>query len=156
MPPGPSIDATPLDSGAERMTIARSATGSNAQTYPSMSSVAMLDASGLGSHDRVAGMNDASAISWDRESDGHIPVPDVDRSCGERSLDNLVQRLVERGDVSTALRHIMRDCQEGVYKLCCRRLADSILAEDVCQQIFMDVLRDLQDVHEDQIGRAHV
>lgn len=81
----------------------------------------------------------ASDPLWNRDCSGNVPAlagtgppPDGD-----------VQRLLDRGDISGALRQLMVCYGDSVYNFCCVMLGDSVLAEDVQQQIFIEVFRDL-------------
>jgi RNA polymerase sigma-70 factor, ECF subfamily len=51
--------------------------------------------------------------------------------------------LVERGDLRTALHHLMKQHRMHVYRYCRAALRDPVLADDVCQQVFIQAFRDL-------------
>lgn len=57
--------------------------------------------------------------------------------------DRDVLDLVERGDVTTALRRLMQRYGAVVRRYCREALRDAILADDVHQQVFIEVFRDL-------------
>lgn len=65
------------------------------------------------------------------------------RHAGAAVLDDEVLQLVRNGDVTTALRQIMRLHGSDVYRFCCAALRDRTLAEDVHQQVFIATFRDL-------------
>jgi RNA polymerase sigma-70 factor (ECF subfamily) len=54
-----------------------------------------------------------------------------------------VLRAVDRGDTTEALRQLMRIYGAGVQRFCQEALGDSALAQDVCQQVFLQAFRDL-------------
>jgi RNA polymerase sigma-70 factor (ECF subfamily) len=62
---------------------------------------------------------------------------------GGQSFDDEVYRLVERSDIAGAVRLVMLRHGPSVQKFCRVTLRDPVLADDVCQQIFFDVFRDL-------------
>jgi len=68
-----------------------------------------------------------------------------DNACAPRAddPDRDVLDLVERGDVTTALRRLMQRYSTVVRRYCRDALRDAILADDVHQQVFMEVFRDL-------------
>jgi RNA polymerase sigma-70 factor (ECF subfamily) len=68
---------------------------------------------------------------------------DADHRASTTTPDGQVQQLLERGDVAGALRHVMLCFGDSVYRFCCGVLGDSVLAQDVHQQVFMEALRDL-------------
>lgn len=51
--------------------------------------------------------------------------------------------LAERGDTTEALRALVARHAGAIYRFCCEQLRDSTLAEDVQQQVFLDVFRNL-------------
>lgn len=59
------------------------------------------------------------------------------------TLDRRIRGLVERGDVTRALCQVFECYGSSVHRFCCMALADTALADDVQQQIFMEVFRDL-------------
>lgn len=59
------------------------------------------------------------------------------------NADADVMRLIQKGDLAGALRALMRQHGNAVYKYCRSALADSVLAEDVHQQVFIQAYRDL-------------
>lgn len=76
------------------------------------------------------------------------PRPDADCDVSapeqrERPLDDEVYRLVERSDVAGAVHLVMLREGPGVRNFCRLTLRDPVLADDVCQQTFLEVLRDL-------------
>jgi RNA polymerase sigma-70 factor (ECF subfamily) len=58
--------------------------------------------------------------------------------------DGDLLRLVEQGNVAEALHHLVQRYGAEVYGLCRRLLRDKDLAEDVQQQVFIEVFRDLR------------
>src|SRR5262245_57130287 len=68
-----------------------------------------------------------------------------DNVCAPRAddPDRDVLDLVERGDTTTALRRLMQRYSAAVRRYCRDALRDAILAEDVHQQVFIEVFRDL-------------
>jgi RNA polymerase sigma-70 factor (ECF subfamily) len=58
-------------------------------------------------------------------------------------LDGDVIDLVRRGNVTTALRHLMERHGRAVYRYCRAELRDATLADDVHQQVFIEAFRDL-------------
>jgi RNA polymerase sigma-70 factor, ECF subfamily len=63
-------------------------------------------------------------------------------SCIHDSDDDVIG-LVERGELRTALHHLMKQHRAHVYRFCRAALCDPVLADDVCQQIFIQAFRDL-------------
>jgi RNA polymerase sigma-70 factor, ECF subfamily len=61
--------------------------------------------------------------------------------------DDDVTALVERGDLGAAIHHLMKRHRMGIYRYCRAVLRDPVLAEDVCQQIFIQAFRDLPQFH---------
>jgi RNA polymerase sigma factor (sigma-70 family) len=61
--------------------------------------------------------------------------------------DDDVTALVDRGDLGAALHHLMKRHRAGVYRYCRAVLRDPVLADDVCQQIFIQAFRDLPQFH---------
>jgi RNA polymerase sigma-70 factor (ECF subfamily) len=61
--------------------------------------------------------------------------------------DDDVTALVERGDLGAALHHLMKRHRMGIYRYCRAVLHDPVLADDVCQQIFIQAFRDLPLFH---------
>lgn len=57
--------------------------------------------------------------------------------------DDDVLDLIDRGDIGAALRRLMQRHGASVYRYCCVALHDATLAEDVQQQTFIQVFRDL-------------
>lgn len=66
--------------------------------------------------------------------------------------DGEVTGLVERGDFRAALQHLMKRHRPRVYHYCRTALRDPALADDVCQQIFIEAFRDLSRFH----GRSKI
>jgi RNA polymerase sigma-70 factor (ECF subfamily) len=66
--------------------------------------------------------------------------------------DGEVAGLVERGDFRAALHHLMKRHRPRVYHYCSTALRDPALADDVCQQIFIEAYRDLSRFH----GRSKI
>jgi RNA polymerase sigma-70 factor (ECF subfamily) len=68
-----------------------------------------------------------------------------ERSTAEREADpdSDVIGLVANGDMTGALRSLMRRHGTSVYRYCREALRDTALAEDVQQQVFMAAFRDL-------------
>jgi RNA polymerase sigma-70 factor (ECF subfamily) len=54
-----------------------------------------------------------------------------------------VLELCANGDMTGALRRLMQRHGRWVYRYCRRQLRDATLAEDVCQEVFIDAYRDL-------------
>jgi RNA polymerase sigma-70 factor (ECF subfamily) len=65
------------------------------------------------------------------------------RASSIHDSDDDVIGLVERGDLETALHHLMKQHRVRVYRFCRAALCDPVLADDVCQQIFIQAFRDL-------------
>ena len=63
-------------------------------------------------------------------------------SCNHDSDDD-VTGLVERGELRAALHQLMKRHRVRVYRYCRAVLGDPVLADDVCQQIFIQAFRDL-------------
>src|SRR5207247_1372354 len=66
--------------------------------------------------------------------------------------DDDVTSCIERGDLGTALHHLMKRHRTPVYRYCSTALRDPVLADDVCQQIFIQAFRDLSRFH----GRSKI
>jgi RNA polymerase sigma factor (sigma-70 family) len=79
-----------------------------------------------------------------------ISVP-LRTSCVDDADDD-VNGLVERGDFTTALHRLMKRHRARVYHYCSAVLHDPVLADDVCQQIFIQAFRDLSQFH----GRSKI
>jgi RNA polymerase sigma-70 factor (ECF subfamily) len=58
--------------------------------------------------------------------------------------DSDVVALVAQGDMTGALRHLMKRHGTAVYRYCREALRDAALADDVQQQVFIEVFRDLR------------
>jgi RNA polymerase sigma-70 factor, ECF subfamily len=61
--------------------------------------------------------------------------------------DHDVIDLTKHGDIKTALHHLMKRHSVGVYRYCRVMLRDPVLADDVCQQVFIQAFRDLPRFH---------
>src|SRR5215510_14297866 len=61
--------------------------------------------------------------------------------------DSDVLDLVAHGDMRGALRRLMERHGGGVYRFCREELRDATLADDVHQQVFIQVYRDLGTFH---------
>jgi RNA polymerase sigma-70 factor (ECF subfamily) len=70
-------------------------------------------------------------------------LPTFEPSVRAAYRDGDVLELVRGGDVTAALRRVMQRHGACVYRYCCQALRDAALAEDVHQQVFLDVFRDL-------------
>ena len=57
--------------------------------------------------------------------------------------DDDVTGLVEQGDFRTAVQQLMSRHRVRVYRYCSAVLHDPVLADDVCQQIFIQAFRDM-------------
>lgn len=79
-----------------------------------------------------------------------ISVP-LRTSCVDDTDDD-VNGLVERGDFRTALHRLMKRHRPRVYRYCSTVLHDPVLADDVCQQVFIQAFRDLSEFH----GRSKI
>ena len=66
--------------------------------------------------------------------------------------DDDVTGCIERGDLRAALHHLMKRHRTRVYHYCSTALRDPVLADDVCQQIFIQAFRDLSRFH----GRSKI
>jgi len=66
--------------------------------------------------------------------------------------DDDVTGYIERGELRTALHHLMKRHRPRVYHYCSTALRDPDLADDVCQQIFIQAFRDLSRFH----GRSKI
>jgi RNA polymerase sigma-70 factor (ECF subfamily) len=66
--------------------------------------------------------------------------------------DDDVTALVERSDLGAALHRLMKRHRIGIYRYCRAALHDPVLADDVCQLIFMQAFRDLPEFH----GRSKI
>src|SRR5262249_44019794 len=62
---------------------------------------------------------------------------------GSGDPDGDVLDLVARGDVSAALRRLIQRYGDAVHRYCREALRDAALADDVHQQVFIEVFRDL-------------
>jgi RNA polymerase sigma-70 factor (ECF subfamily) len=71
------------------------------------------------------------------------PLPTFERRPRAAYPDGDVLELVRGGDVTAALRRVMQRHGACVYRYCRQVLRDPMLAEDVHQQVFLDVFRDL-------------
>lgn len=63
-------------------------------------------------------------------------------SCIDDSDDDLIG-LIQRGELKTALHTLAQRYRVAVYRYCSAALSDPILADDVCQQTFIQAFRDL-------------
>lgn len=81
-----------------------------------------------------------------------ISVP-LRTSCVDDADDD-VNGLVERGDFRMALHRLMKRHRARVHRYCSAVLHDPVLADDVCQQIFIQVFRDLSQFHRRSKIRA--
>jgi RNA polymerase sigma factor (sigma-70 family) len=63
------------------------------------------------------------------------------------SSDSDVVGLVAQGDMTGALRKLMQRHGKAVYRYCREALNDAALADDVQQQVFIQVFRDLPKFH---------
>ena len=61
----------------------------------------------------------------------------------ERGADAEVLAAVDRGDVRGAMGQLMRRHGPSIYRFCRQMLGDDTLADDVHQQVFVQVFRDL-------------
>jgi RNA polymerase sigma factor (sigma-70 family) len=68
-------------------------------------------------------------------------------TCCINETDGDVAGLVERGDFRTALHHLVKRHRARVHRYCSAALHDPVLADDVCQQIFIQAFRDLSRFH---------
>src|ERR1700747_3113239 len=57
--------------------------------------------------------------------------------------DSELRGLVAKGDMTGALRLVMERHGTAVYRYCCEELRDKALADDVLQQVFIKVHKDL-------------
>jgi RNA polymerase sigma-70 factor (ECF subfamily) len=57
--------------------------------------------------------------------------------------DSEVLDLIAKGDITGALRRLMRQHGTAVYRYCREELRDAVLADDVHQQVFIAAFRDL-------------
>jgi len=87
----------------------------------------------------VAGDAHASAASEVRESRKQRAA----RLLREADPDRDVIALIEHGEIRAALCQIMARHGAGVYRYCREALRDAALADDVQQQVFIEVYRDL-------------
>ncbi|HET7504388.1 MAG TPA: sigma-70 family RNA polymerase sigma factor [Kofleriaceae bacterium] len=71
------------------------------------------------------------------------PIPAAASRAGPDDPDSDVLDLVARGKRAIALRHLMRRHGSSVFRYCVEALREATLAEDVHQQIFIQVNRDL-------------
>jgi len=68
-------------------------------------------------------------------------------SCISDSDDDVIGH-IQRGESKAALHHLVKQYRVGVYRYCCSLLSDPVLADDVCQQIFIQAFRDLSQFRE--------
>jgi RNA polymerase sigma-70 factor (ECF subfamily) len=63
----------------------------------------------------------------------------------EDSIDtDRLLALLRQNDRAGALELMMQRYGQAVHRLCCQMLNDTSLADDVCQQVFLEAYRDLQ------------
>lgn len=68
--------------------------------------------------------------------------------------DEIALELFRRGDRRGAVEKVMQTHEESVLAFCIRTLRDRPLAEDVTQQVFMQVFRDLERFRGDSSVRS--